>query len=32
MSDAQSVEFTDCNLGGYVDTPTQVTDKDNIFK
>jgi polygalacturonase len=32
MSDTQKAEFTDCNLGGYVDTPTQVSDKDGIFK
>jgi polygalacturonase len=32
MSDAIGTQFTDCNLGGYVDTPTQITDKDGIFK
>jgi hypothetical protein len=31
MSDALSVEFTDCNLGGYVDVPTSISEKDHIF-
>jgi polygalacturonase len=31
MSDA-SADFRDCNLGGYVDTPTVITDKDKIFE
>jgi polygalacturonase len=32
MSDALNVEFTDCNLGGYVDVPTIISDKDKIFE
>jgi polygalacturonase len=32
MSAAVGVSFTDCNLGGYVDVPTVITDKDGIFQ
>lgn len=31
MSDAISIDFTDCNLGGYAGIPTQVSAKDGIF-
>jgi hypothetical protein len=32
MSAAEGITFTDCNLGGYVDVPTVITDKDGIFQ
>jgi polygalacturonase len=31
MSDAKAITLTDCNLGGYVDVPTQITKTDKIF-
>jgi polygalacturonase len=32
MSATAEVLFTDCNLGGYVDVPTVITDNDGIFQ
>lgn len=31
MSQAHDILFSDCNLGGYVDVPTVITESDAIF-